>query len=277
VTPLLFTVVVTVVSYAAGLLGSLVGVGGGIIVVPLLSLFLGVDIHHAIAASIISVIATSCGAASSYVRSHVSNLRLGMFMEIATAAGALSGAFLAVVISPRWLFLLFGAVLIYTAASMYRRKDSFGAQFPNDPLADRLKLHGAFYDPSVKREITYRVARTKFGFVVSYLAGIVSGLLGVGGGVIKVPVMNLAMGMPIKACTATSNFMIGVTAAASAAVYFVRGDVQPFIAAPVAVGVLLGAKSGAKVMGYLKNDLIRVIFVIVLVVTSVQMLLKGFK
>ena len=275
-TPLLFTVVVALVSYSAGLLGSLVGVGGGIIVVPLLSLFLGVDIHHAIAASIISVIATSSGAASSYVRSHVSNLRLAMFMEVSTTVGALSGAFLAVVISSRWLFVLFGAVLIYTAVSMYKRNDRSTARFPDDPLADRLKLHGAFYDPSIKSEVIYRVSRTKLGFGVGYIAGIVSGLLGVGGGVIKVPVMNLAMGMPIKACTATSNFMIGVTAAASATVYFARGEVQPFIAAPVAVGVLLGAKSGAKVMGHLKNDMIRLIFVIVLVVTSVQMLLKGF-
>jgi hypothetical protein len=277
VTPLFFTIVVAGVSYAAGLLGSLVGVGGGIIVVPLLTLFFGVDIHHAVAASIISVIATSSGAASSYVRSGVNNLRLAMFMEIATAAGALSGAFLAVVISSRWLFLLFGAVLIYTAWSMYKRKDHDAAHFPDDPLADRLKLHGAFYDPFLKRDISYRVSRTKLGFAVSYIAGIISGLLGVGGGIIKVPVMSLFMGMPIKACTATSNFMIGVTAAASASVYFVRGDVQPFIAAPVAVGVLLGAKSGARVMGYLKNDLIRLIFVIVLVITSVQMLLKGFK
>jgi uncharacterized protein len=276
VTPLLFTVVVALVSYSAGLLGSLVGVGGGIIVVPLLSLFLGVDIHHAIAASIISVIATSSGAASSYVRSHVSNLRLAMFMEVSTTVGALSGAFLAVVISSRWLFVLFGAVLIYTAVSMYKRNGRSTARFPDDPLADRLKLHGAFYDPSIKSEVIYRVSRTKLGFGVGYIAGIVSGLLGVGGGVIKVPVMNLAMGMPIKACTATSNFMIGVTAAASATVYFARGEVQPFIAAPVAVGVLLGAKSGAKVMGHLKNDVIRLIFVIVLVVTSVQMLLKGF-
>ncbi len=275
-TPLLFTVVVALVSYSAGLLGSLVGVGGGIIVVPLLSLFLGVDIHHAIAASIISVIATSSGAASSYVRSHVSNLRLAMFMEVSTTVGALSGAFLAVVISSRWLFVLFGAVLIYTAVSMYKRNGRSTARFPDDPLADRLKLHGAFYDPSIKSEVIYRVSRTKLGFGVGYIAGIVSGLLGVGGGVIKVPVMNLAMGMPIKACTATSNFMIGVTAAASATVYFARGEVQPFIAAPVAVGVLLGAKSGAKVMGHLKNDVIRLIFVIVLVVTSVQMLLKGF-
>jgi uncharacterized membrane protein YfcA len=277
VTPLLFTLVVVACSFFAGLLGSLVGVGGGIIVVPLLSLFLGVDIHHAIAASIISVIATSCGAASSYVRSHVSNLRLGMLLEIATAAGALSGAFLAVVIASRWLFVLFGAVLVYTAFSMGRKPQARTAPLPTDALADRLKLHGAFFDPATKSEVVYRVARTKVGFAISYVAGIVSGLLGVGGGVIKVPVMNLAMGLPLKACTATSNFMIGVTAAASAAVYFTRGEVQPFIAAPVAVGVLLGAQSGAKVMGHLKSDWIRLIFVAVLVVSAVQMFLRGFR
>jgi uncharacterized membrane protein YfcA len=269
--------VVVACSFFAGLLGSLVGVGGGIIVVPLLSLFLGVDIHHAIAASIISVIATSCGAASSYVRSHVSNLRLGMLLEIATAAGALSGAFLAVVIASRWLFVLFGAVLVYTAFSMGRKPQARTAPLPTDALADRLKLHGAFFDPATKSEVVYRVARTKVGFAISYVAGIVSGLLGVGGGVIKVPVMNLAMGLPLKACTATSNFMIGVTAAASAAVYFTRGEVQPFIAAPVAVGVLLGAQSGAKVMGHLKSDWIRLIFVAVLVVSAVQMFLRGFR
>lgn len=276
-TPLLFTLIVASTSYLAGLLGSLVGVGGGIIVVPILTLFLGVDIQHAIAASIISVIATSSGAASSYVRSHVANLRLAMVLEIATAAGALSGAFLAILISPRWLFVLFGSVLIYTAWSMSKRKDGVKITLPPDPLADRLRLHGSFYDPATRSDISYRVTRTKLGFAVSYIAGIVSGLLGVGGGIIKVPVMNLAMGIPIKACTATSNFMIGVTAATSAAVYFMRGEVQPFIAAPVAIGVLLGAKTGARIMGHLKNDLIRWIFVVVLILTSIQMLAKGLR
>lgn len=276
-TPLLFTLIVAGTSYLAGLLGSLVGVGGGIIVVPILTLFLGVDIQHAIAASIISVIATSSGAASSYVRSHVANLRLAMLLEIATAAGALSGAFLAIVISPRWLFVLFGSVLIYTAWSMSQRKDGVKRTLPADPLADRLKLHSSFYDPATQSEIAYRVTRTKLGFGVSYIAGIVSGLLGVGGGIIKVPVMNLAMGIPLKACTATSNFMIGVTAATSAAVYFMRGEVQPFIAAPVAIGVLLGAKTGARIMGHLKSSLIRWIFVAVLIVTSIQMLMKGLR
>jgi len=276
-TPLVFTCVVAVASYGAGLLGSLVGVGGGIIIVPLLTLLFGVDIHHAIAASIISVIATSSGAASSYVRDHISNLRLAMFLEIATSAGALSGAFLAAVISPRWLFVLFGGMLIFTASSLNKRKAQQGANSQPDPLADRLKLHSAFYDPAVKHEIAYRVSHTRIGFSGSYFAGVVSALLGVGGGIIKVPLMNLVMGMPIKACSATSNFMIGVTAATSAAVYLVRGDVRPFIAAPVSLGVLLGAKSGAKLMNHLKSDRIRLIFVIVLAITAIQMLTRGLK
>jgi uncharacterized membrane protein YfcA len=277
VTPLFFTLLVTGISLFAGLLGSLVGVGGGIIVVPALSLLLGVDIRHAIAASIISVIATSSGAASSYVREHITNIRLAMVLEIATAAGALTGAFLAVVVSGRWLFILFGVVLCYTAWSMLRKRTGPETQAPNDPWADKLRLHGEFYDRALGRKITYRIARTKLGLAVSYLAGTVSGLLGIGGGVLKVPVMNLAMGVPIKVCTATSNFMIGVTAAASAAVYFMRGEVQPFVAAPVAVGVLLGAKVGAKLLSRLKNNSIKMIFVAVLLISAVQMLLKGMK
>lgn len=276
-TPLVFTCVVALASYGAGLLGSLVGVGGGIIIVPLLTLLLGVDIHHAIAASIISVIATSSGAASSYVRDHISNLRLATFLEIATSAGALSGAFLAGVISPRWLFVLFAAMLIFTAASLNKRKAQQEANSLPDPLADRLKLRGAFYDLSVKHEIAYRVSHTSIGFLGSYFAGVVSALLGVGGGIVKVPLMNLVMGIPIKACSATSNFMIGVTAATSAAVYLVRGDVRPFIAAPVSLGVLLGARSGAKFMNHLKSDRIRLIFVIVLAITAMQMLMRGLK
>lgn len=276
-TPLEFSCLVALASYAAGLLGSLVGVGGGIIIVPLLTLLLGVDIHHAIAASIISVIATSSGAASAYVREHLSNLRLAMFLEIATSAGALSGAFLAGVISPRCLFVLFGLALIFTASSLGKRKAQAQAQFRPDPLADRLKLHAAFYDPAVREEISYRVSRTKAGFLGSYVAGVVSALLGVGGGIVKVPLMNLVMGMPIKACSATSNFMIGVTAATSAAVYFAHGQVRPFIAAPVSIGVLLGARSGPRLMNRLKSDRIRIIFVIVLGIAAIQMLVRGFK
>ena len=275
-TPLAFTLIVLGISYGAGLLGSLVGVGGGIIVVPALTLLMGVSIENAIAASIVSVIATSSGAAASYVSERISNMRLGMVLEVATVLGALTGAVLAETVSTRALYLIFALVLSYTAWSMYRPKGRPVEPAP-DALADRLRLHGSYFDRSLGREVTYRVSRTKLGLAVSYVAGVSSGLLGIGGGVLKVPVMNLAMGLPIKACTATSNFMIGVTAATSAAVYFSRGEVLPFVAAPVAVGVLLGAKTGARIMGGMKNDMIRVIFVAVLAVSAAQMLLKGLK
>ncbi len=276
-TPPTFTLVVLVLSYGAGLLGSLVGVGGGIIVVPALTLLLGVGIQKAIAASIISVIATSSGAAAGYVRERITNLRLGMLLEITTVIGALLGATLATVIAGRWLYLLFGLVLSYTAWSMSRPKRAEAREIAPDAWADRLGLHGSYFDRALGREISYRVARTRLGLAVSGLAGTVSGLLGIGGGVLKVPVMNLAMGLPLKVCTATSNFMIGVTAATSAAVYFVRGEVLPFVAAPVAVGVLLGAKTGARLLGGMRQQRVRLIFVTVLVVSAVQMLWKGLQ
>jgi uncharacterized membrane protein YfcA len=273
-TPFSFTLLVIGISIFAGLLGSLVGVGGGVIVVPALSLFLGVDIRASIAASIIAVVATSNGAASGYVRQRLTNLRLAMLLETATAAGALCGATLAVYIPGRGLYLLFSMVLAYTAWSMSRPKPQDSAVpsgLPTDSWAQRLKLDGSYFDKALQKEVTYRVSRTKLGLVVSYAAGALSGLLGIGGGVLKVPVMNLAMGIPIKACTATSNFMIGVTAATGAAVYFTRGDVLPFVAAPVAVGVLLGAKIGSRLLGYIESHWIRVAFVAVMVVSAIQM------
>jgi hypothetical protein len=276
VTPLLFTLIVLGISYAAGLLGSLVGVGGGIIVVPALTLLMGVSIEKAIAASIVAVIATSSGAAASYVSERITNMRLGMVLEVSTVLGALTGAVLAEFVSARSLYIIFALVLSYTAWSMHRPKGRPTEAAP-DALADRLRLHGSYFDRSEGREVSYRVSRTKLGLAVSYVAGVSSGLLGIGGGVLKVPVMNLAMGIPIKACTATSNFMIGVSAATSAAVYFTRGEVLPFVTAPVAIGVLLGAKTGARIMGGMRNDLIRVIFVAVLAVSAFQMLLKGVR
>jgi len=274
-TPLEFTLLIALISVSAGLLGSLVGVGGGIIVVPALTLLMGVDIRSAIAASIVAVIATSSGAASGYVRQRLSNLRLAMLLETTTALGAVCGALLAAAVSGRALTLLFGMVLVYTAWSMSRKPSHAARELPQDALADRLRLHGSYFDKVLGREIVYRVSRTPVGLAVSYVAGMLSGLLGIGGGVLKVPVMNLAMGIPLKVCTATSNFMIGVTAAAGAAVYFMRGDVNPFIAAPVAVGVLLGAKIGSRLLGHLHSHWIRVAFVAVLLVTAIQMLWKG--
>lgn len=275
-TPLGFTLVVLAISYGAGLLGSLAGVGGGIVVVPALTLLMGVGIERAIAASIVSVIATSSGAAATYVKERITNMRLGMVLEVATVLGALTGACLAPWCSARALYLIFAAVLAYTAWSMVRPRGHEAPAVP-DALADRLRLHGSYFDRSLGRTVAYRVSRTRLGLAVGYAAGVSSGLLGIGGGVLKVPVMNLAMGMPIKACTATSNFMIGVTAATSAAVYLMRGEVLPFVVAPVAVGVLLGARTGALLLGRMRGELVRLVFVGVLAVSAVQMLSKGTK
>jgi uncharacterized membrane protein YfcA len=276
VTPLGFSVVVLLISYFAGLLGALVGVGGGIIVVPALTLLMGVGIQNAIACSIVSVIATSSGAAASQIGGRMTNMRLGMILEVATVAGAIIGACLAAGASGKSLFILFALVLAYTAWWMVRPKGPPEGSAP-DPLADRLRLHGSFFDRSLGQTVAYRVSRTWLGLAVSFVAGIASGLLGIGGGVLKVPVMNLSMGIPIKACTATSNFMIGVTAAASAAVYLMHGYVLPFVAAPVAIGVLFGARTGSGLLGGMKNQTIRAAFVAVLAVSAVQMFMKGIK
>jgi uncharacterized membrane protein YfcA len=276
VTSLEFTAVVLGISLIAGYLGSLAGVGGGIIVVPALTLLMGVDIQAAIAASIVSVIATSSGSASSHAGHRMANLRIGMVLEVATVIGALTGAYLAHWVSGRGLFVIFAAVLAYTAWSMVRSSGTPAAPKP-DPIADRLRLHGSFFDRSLGCDVPYRVSRTRLGLATSYVAGVSSGLLGIGGGVLKVPVMSVAMGIPIKVCAATSNFMIGVTAAASAAVYLMRGDVRPFVAAPVAVGVLVGARLGAGLMGGMRNNSIRYIFITVLAVSAAEMLLKGIR
>lgn len=275
-TPLAFTLVCFGVSVLAGAIGSLLGLGGGLIVVPALTILLKVPIHYAIGASIVSVIATSSGAAASYVREHLANLRLAMLLEVATVLGALLGAFLAGVVDPRWLYVVFGALMACTAIAMFLQKERpAAAALPPDPLADALRLHSAYHDAALGRAVEYRVARTRLGLAMSALAGTLSGLLGVGGGVIKVPTMTLGMGVPLKAATATSNLMIGVTAAASAGVYFVRGEIDPFIAGPVAAGVLVGAVGGSRLLGRLRNIWIRAGFVVVLLVVAAQMLRKG--
>jgi uncharacterized membrane protein YfcA len=274
-TPLVFVLATLLISLVAGVLGSLLGLGGGIIVVPALTLLLHVDIRYAIGASIVSVIATSSGAAAAYVRERMTNMRVAMLLELATTSGALSGAYLAGVIAGRWLFIIFGIVLGYSAFQMFRKGHEASGDAPRDPLADRLRLHGSYFDQAENCTIDYRVAHTKLGLALMYVAGVVSGLLGIGSGSLKVPAMDLAMRLPIKVSTATSNFMIGVTAAASAGVYFARGEINPFIAAPVAAGVLLGATAGSRLLGKLHSKSIRAAFVIVLLWISVQMLLKG--
>ena len=264
-------------SLLAGLLGSLLGLGGGIIVVPALTLLLGIDIRYAIGASIVSVIATSSGAAASYVKEHMANLRVAMLLEVMTTAGAISGAYLTDVIPPRWLYVIFGLVMGYTAVVMLRGKgDAAGGGKP-DKLADRLRLHGHYPDAAAGGEVAYRVSRTPLGLGLSYVAGVISGLLGIGGGAVKVPTMTVGMNLPIKAATATSNLMIGVTGAASAGIYFMRGDINPAVAAPVAAGVLLGATAGSRLLGKIRSKWINYAFVAVVVWISIQMLVKGLR
>jgi uncharacterized membrane protein YfcA len=275
--PIGFFAVVLAMSLAAGTLGSLLGLGGGIIVVPGLTLLLGIDIRFAIGASIVSVIATSSGAAAAYVRDRLTNLRVAMFLELGTTCGALCGAFLAGVVSGRVLHVVFGLVLASSALAMFRKRDGEAGAVPADPLADRLGLHGSYYDHAEGRKICYRVTAAKRGLAMMFGAGTVSGLLGIGSGALKVPAMDLAMRLPMKVSTATSNFMIGVTAAASAGVYFARGDINPFIAAPVAAGVLIGSTAGARLLGRLRSSRIRSLFVVVLVVVAAQMLWKGIR
>ena len=275
-TPLQFTLSLFGISIVAGLLGSLLGLGGGIIVIPALTLLFNIPMRFAIGASVVSVIATSSGAAAAYVRERMTNLRTAMFLEIATTSGALTGAYLSAVLGGRWLFVIFGFILAYSALQMFRkRQEMAGEDVPSSWLADRLKLHSSYYDQFSHREVSYRVAYVPFGFILMYIAGLVSGLLGIGSGSLKVPAMDLAMRLPMKVSTATSNFMIGVTAAASAGVYFARGDINPFIAAPVAAGVLAGAMLGSLLLGRLKNQVIRTVFVVVLLWISGQMLWKG--
>lgn len=276
--PLWFTIITFFVAIIAGALGSLLGLGGGLIVIPALTLIFGVDMKYAIGASIVSVIATSSGAAAAYVRERMTNLRVAMVLEVATVAGALTGAYVAGYIGTRWLFVIFGLIMGYSALAMLRkRREHLVEKSQPDALATELHLHSSYFDESLRREVQYDVARPTLGFVLMYVAGVVSGLLGIGSGALKVPAMDLAMRLPIKVSTATSNFMMGVTAAASAGVYFARGDINPYIAAPVAAGVMIGATGGSMLLGKLQNRSVRAVFVIVLIIVSIQMLIKGLR
>ncbi len=276
-TPLVFVGVVFAISLVAGFLGSLLGLGGGLIVVPALTLMLGVDIRLAIGASIVSVIATSSGAAAAFIRDRMANMRVAMFLELGTAAGAITGAYLAGVIPPRLLFVLFGAIIGYSAYAMLRGRGKEQRELEAGPWARHLGLKSSYYDDAADQHVHYQPVRARMGLALMYVAGCVSGLLGIGSGALKVPAMDLAMDLPIKVSTATSNFMIGVTAAASAGVYFSRGQIDPFIAAPVAIGVLAGAYTGAHTLGRIGSATVRVIFVVVLTIISAQMLWKGVR
>jgi uncharacterized membrane protein YfcA len=293
------------VSVLAGVLGSLLGLGGGFVIVPVLTLVFHLDIRLAIGTSIVAVAATSSAGAARNVSESITNLRVATFLALATTIGAVTGALLSGIFNTRLLFGLFGLVLGVSGLQMLRnapgRHGSVGglaktaAPPDNAPvfamakvdspgraptagkahLADKLALHSAYYDEAEGVEIPYVVAHTGLGMGLMYLAGTVSGLLGIGSGVLKVPAMDLAMHIPMKVSTATSNLLIGLTAAASAVVYFARGDIDPHIAGPVAVGVLLGATQGSKLLAGIRADRLRTLFVTALVVVAAQMLWKA--
>lgn len=257
----------------AGFLGALTGLGGGVVLTPALTALLGVDIRYAIGASLVSVIATSSGAASAYVREGYSNIRIGMFLEIATTAGAICGAFLAVRISTSALAVLFGAVLLYSAwLSSRRQSDAPPAR--TDALAGKLRLNSWF--PTQAGPQPYRVGRVKTGFTMMFGAGVVSGLLGIGSGALKVLAMDKAMRIPFKVSTTTSNFMIGVTAAASAGVYLHRGYIDPALAMPVMLGVLAGSFLGARRLAGAKVRVLRLVFGGVVAALAIEMIYSGF-
>ncbi len=272
----LTVILIFIGAIAAGLLGSLVGLGGGVLIVPLLTLAFGFPIYFAIGASIISVIATSCGAAAAYVRDHLTNLRVGMFLELATTSGAICGAFVAGLLAPEILAVIFGVILLISAAPiLFKLGEELPKGVKNDRWANWLHLSSSYPDSHLGREVSYQVTRTPLGMGMMYVAGLISGLLGIGSGTFKVLALDTIMRLPMKVSTTTSNFMIGVTAAASAGIYFSRGDIPPMIAAPVALGILIGALAGARLLLHLSNRTLRIIFLPVIAAAAVEMILHG--
>jgi uncharacterized membrane protein YfcA len=260
-------------SIAAGFLGSLLGLGGGIIVVPTLTLLFHVEIRYAIAASLISIVATSSGAAASYLKDNLTNLRVAVLLEIGTVTGAISGFFIAKHLDSKHLFTLFGSLLLFSGVMMLREREEVLTN-EDHPWSLALGLGGAYEDGTGKVR-RYKVSNVPLGLLAMYGAGILSALLGIGSGIFKVLAMDNAMKLPMKVSSATSNFMIGVTAAASAGAYFVRGDIRPEIAAPVSVGIIIGSWIGAALMVKMPAATIRKIFVVVLAIVSYQMITKG--
>jgi len=260
-------------SFFAGFLGALTGLGGGVVIVPLLTLVFGVDIRYAIGASLVSVIATSSGAAAAYVREGYSNIRIGMFLEIATTIGAIVGAYIATKISPGAIGIVFGAVLIYSAFLSGRKQPEHRISDTPDRLALSLRLNGAY--PTPQGLEPYTVDNVPAGFSLMFGAGILSGLLGIGSGAVKVLAMDQAMKIPFKVSTTTSNFMIGVTAAASTGLYLSRGYIDPALTMPVMLGVLAGSLTGARILVKAGTRTLRMVFAVVILALAVEMIYNG--
>jgi len=273
---IIYLLLIMVASIVAGIIGALGGLGGGVLIVPFLSLYFKVPISLAIGASIVSVIATSSGSAAAYVRDKISNIRIGTFLVLFTTTGAILGAFLEHIIPERALFIIFGIVLVISIIPLVKKiGEEMPSEMKNAPIAEKLSLNSEYHDAVLKKNIKYNVTGVKSGSAMMFMAGIISGLLGIGSGAFKVLAMDLAMKLPIKVSTTTSNFMIGVTAAASAGIYFFTGDVNPFIAAPVAIGVLLGAMTGTKILVRIRSSSVRKIFAIIILIVGMEMLLRG--
>jgi len=268
-----FSLLVCGSSLIAGLVGALTGLGGGVVLVPLLSLFFKVDIRYAIGASLVSVIATSSGAAAAYVKEGFSNIRIGMFLEIATTLGALLGANLAARVSTHAIAIVFGVVLLFSAYFSRKPRSQAEREVPPDPFATRLRLNGSFPDSDGPR--SYNVQHVPTGWALMFGAGALSGLLGIGSGAMKVLAMDQAMKIPFKVSTTTSNFMIGVTAAASAGVYLNRGYIDPGLVMPVMLGVLAGSLLGARILVKVHTKWLRLGFSLVIVLLAIEMLYNG--
>ena len=268
-----FSLIVGAGSLVAGFLGALTGLGGGVVLVPMLTLLLGVDIRYAIGASLVSVIATSSGAAAAYVKEGISNITIGMFLAVATTLGALAGATLATRISSSKISIVFGLVLIVSAFLSWRPQTINERNAAPDPLATKLRLNGSY--PEAEGMRSYNVQRVPLGWTLMFGAGTLSGLLGIGSGAMKVLAMDQAMKIPFKVSTTTSNFMIGVTAAASAGIYLARGYIDPGLSMPVMLGVLAGSLLGTKVLVKAHPKWLRRVFSIVIVGLGAEMLYKG--
>ena len=268
-----FSALVGVGSLLAGFLGALTGLGGGVVIVPMLALLFHVDIRYAIGASLVSVIATSSGAAAAYVREGYSNIRIGMFLETATTVGAIAGAAIALHVSGNAIAIVFGLVLLYSAFLSGRDRIEHGEHLPPTKLGIKLRLNGSY--PTASGMESYNVSGVPAGYGLMFGAGVLSGLLGIGSGAVKVLAMDQAMKIPFKVSTTTSNFMIGVTAAASAGLYLARGYIAPGVAMPVMLGVLAGSLIGARVLVKARVKVLRYIFAAVIVVLGIEMIFNG--
>jgi len=265
------------VSIVAGFIGAMAGMGGGVVLIPALTL-LGVDIKHAIAVSILSVIATSSGSASAYVRDHITNLKIGMFLEMFTIVGALTGAAITLAVSSRPLYILFGCVLLGSwIALLVSAEHQSGQAGPQDRTSRWLELEGSYYDLSVGRTIDYQARRAYLGAPLMFAAGVIAGLLGIGAGAVKVLIHDLVMGLPPKVSTTTSNLIIGVTALAGTSVYLVHGLIDPGLAAPVILGVVAGAFVGTRLLVRLSNQSVRKFFLVVLIGLAIEMIVRGIR